>query len=74
MGYHVQQAIVFASLWIRYLNPWTQYFAVWLAGGDSVTVDDSHNIFNMDCLASVSFLQLILHRLTNISIVLAIYD
>jgi len=62
MGYHVQQAIVFASLWIRSLNPWTQYFAVWLAGGDSVTVDDSYNIFNMDCLVSVSSLHFVFDK------------
>ncbi|KAF8968705.1 gulonolactone oxidase Lgo1 [Flammula alnicola] len=49
LGYHVIQFLLFIARYITVLNLWIGTFACWLVKGDTVGVDDSYNIFNVDC-------------------------
>ncbi|KIM41903.1 hypothetical protein M413DRAFT_445112 [Hebeloma cylindrosporum] len=49
LGHHVVQMLLFNARYFLPLNTWVANFACWLVDGDSVGVDDSHKIFNVDC-------------------------
>jgi len=41
--------LLFIARYFLPLNTWIANFACWLVDGDSVGVDDSYKIFNVDC-------------------------
>jgi L-gulonolactone oxidase len=49
IGFHVLQFLLFLSLWLPDLVLLIGRLKVWLIGGKSVRIDDSHKVFNMDC-------------------------
>ncbi|PPQ68980.1 hypothetical protein CVT25_009165 [Psilocybe cyanescens] len=49
MGYHVVQLFLFLGRYFLFLNTWVANFACWLSSGDTVGIDDSYKIFNVDC-------------------------
>ena len=53
MGHHVIQMLLFIARYFLPLNTWIADFACWLVNGDSVGVDDSYKIFNVDCRVSL---------------------
>ena len=58
MGYHVIQFLLFLGRYFLFLNTYVANFACWLASGDSMGIDDSYKIFNVDC--RVSFCEIII--------------
>ncbi|KAF8904784.1 gulonolactone oxidase Lgo1 [Gymnopilus junonius] len=48
-GFHAIQFLLFIGRYFSFVNTWTGKFACWLASGDSIGVDDSYKIFNVDC-------------------------
>ena len=53
MGYHVIQFLLFVGRYFLFLNTYVANFACWLASGDSLGIDDSYRIFNVDCRVSL---------------------
>jgi len=49
MGYHVIQILLFFGRYFLFLNTYIANFACWLASGDSLGIDVSYRIFNVDC-------------------------
>ncbi|KAF9558516.1 gulonolactone oxidase Lgo1 [Agrocybe pediades] len=49
IGYHIIQLLLFLGRYVSVLNTWTANLAWWLVSKDSVGVNDSHKIFNVDC-------------------------
>lgn len=49
VGYHLLQFLLFLSLWLPDLVFSVGRLKVWLVGGESVRIDDSHKVFNLDC-------------------------
>ncbi|KDR74082.1 hypothetical protein GALMADRAFT_250832 [Galerina marginata CBS 339.88] len=49
MGHHVLQFLLFLGRYFMFLNRWIANFACWLLSGDTIGVDDSYKIFNVDC-------------------------
>ncbi|KAF8154009.1 gulonolactone oxidase Lgo1 [Crassisporium funariophilum] len=49
MGHHVIQFLLFLGRYFLFLNTWISSFASWLVSGDTVGINDSHKIFNVDC-------------------------
>ncbi|KAF9264584.1 gulonolactone oxidase Lgo1 [Marasmius fiardii PR-910] len=49
-GYHVVQFMLFLGLFWPYMTSLSSRFASWLASADAKEIDDSHRIFNFDCL------------------------
>ncbi|KDQ54563.1 hypothetical protein JAAARDRAFT_38243 [Jaapia argillacea MUCL 33604] len=49
IGFHFVQFLLFVGRYILSLNIWTGRFAAWLMSQDTIAVDDSHRLFNMDC-------------------------
>ncbi|KAH9033110.1 L-gulonolactone/D-arabinono-1,4-lactone oxidase [Lactarius pseudohatsudake] len=49
MGYHVIQFLLFLGLFIPRFNIWIGWFSSWLVRDKTVSVDDSLNVFNIDC-------------------------
>ncbi|KAH9922306.1 L-gulonolactone/D-arabinono-1,4-lactone oxidase [Epithele typhae] len=49
VGFHFLQLILFFGRYIGFFNTLYGRISVWLMGGPSVSVDDSHKIFNLDC-------------------------
>ena len=45
--------LLFIARYFLPLNTWIANFACWLVDGDSVGVNDSHKIFNVDCRVSL---------------------
>ena len=56
MGYHVIQFLLFLGRYFLFLNTYVANFACWLASGDSLGIDDSYRIFNVDCRVSLRYL------------------
>jgi hypothetical protein len=54
MGAHLVQLLLFVARYFLFVNIWVGRFAAWLVREKTVTVDDSHRIFNIDCRVSVS--------------------
>ncbi|KAF9048042.1 gulonolactone oxidase Lgo1 [Hymenopellis radicata] len=50
MAFHVLQLILFIGRYISAVTNFAGHFICWLGGPRSVRVDDSHRIFNLDCL------------------------
>lgn len=50
LGYHVTQFLLFVSRYVRSFTPYVGKWAWSLAKPSSVVVDDSHKVFNFDCL------------------------
>jgi hypothetical protein len=55
MGYHVIQFLLFLGRYFLFLNTYVANFACWLASGDSLGIDDSYRIFNVDCRVSLRY-------------------
>jgi L-gulonolactone oxidase len=53
MGYHVIQFLLFLGRYFLFLNTYVANFTCWLASGDSLGIDDSYRIFNIDCRVSL---------------------
>lgn len=53
MGYHVIQFLLFLGRYFLFLNTYVANFACWLASGDSMGIDDSYRIFNVNCRVSL---------------------
>ncbi|KAI0776828.1 L-gulonolactone/D-arabinono-1,4-lactone oxidase [Trametes elegans] len=49
VGFHFLQLLLFLGRYLPDLNIWTARFAAWLVRDKTVTVDDSHRVFNIDC-------------------------
>lgn len=49
MGHHVIQFLLFLGLFIPRFNIWTGWFSSWLVRDKTISVDDSLNLFNLDC-------------------------
>ncbi|KAI0830142.1 L-gulonolactone/D-arabinono-1,4-lactone oxidase [Trametes gibbosa] len=49
LGYHVLQFFLFVGRYIPSFNLWIGRFMAWLVRDRTVTVDDSHRVFNIDC-------------------------
>ncbi|KAI8972568.1 L-gulonolactone/D-arabinono-1,4-lactone oxidase [Trametes punicea] len=49
VGYHLLQFLLFLARYVPILNIWTGRFMAWLVRNRTVTVDDSHRVFNIDC-------------------------
>ncbi|KAG7087570.1 hypothetical protein E1B28_013525 [Marasmius oreades] len=49
-GYHVVHFMLFLGLFWPYMSSLASRFASWLASADAMEIDDSHRIFNFDCL------------------------
>jgi hypothetical protein len=49
IGYHVIQFFLFLGLFIPRFNIWTGWFSSWLIRDKTISVDDSLNVFNIDC-------------------------
>jgi len=49
VGYHVIQMLLFIGIWFRAFNNWAVLLASWLIVSGPSRVDDSHNVFNLDC-------------------------
>lgn len=52
MGYHVLQFLLFVGIFVPSLNLSIGRFTSWLIRKPTVTVDDSLNVFNIDCKVS----------------------
>ncbi len=50
MAFHVLQLILFIGRYVSAVTNFAGHFICWLGGPRSVKVDDSHRIFNLDCL------------------------
>ncbi|KAF9054274.1 gulonolactone oxidase Lgo1 [Panaeolus papilionaceus] len=48
-GYHIVQLLLFLGRYLPAVTIWTSNLACWLSTGDSVGIDDSYKIFNVDC-------------------------
>lgn len=53
MGHHVIQFLLFIARYFLFLNTYVANFASWLVSGDSLGIDDSYRIFNVDCRVSL---------------------
>lgn len=51
--------MLFIGRFFLVVNTWTAVFAEWLIRGETIGVDESHRIFNVDCRVSVA------HRFMN---------
>ncbi|KAI0651302.1 L-gulonolactone/D-arabinono-1,4-lactone oxidase [Trametes meyenii] len=49
VGYHLLQFFLFVGRYVPDFNLWTGRFAAWLIRDRTVTVDDSHRVYNIDC-------------------------
>ncbi|KAL1938959.1 hypothetical protein VTO73DRAFT_11112 [Trametes versicolor] len=49
VGFHLLQFLLFIARYIPALNLWIGRFMAWLVRDRTVTVDDSHRVFNIDC-------------------------
>ncbi|KNZ71577.1 L-gulonolactone oxidase [Termitomyces sp. J132] len=49
LGYHVTQLFLFVARYFLFLNTWISHYTCWLIEKQTVGVDDSHRIFNVDC-------------------------
>jgi len=49
IGYHVIQWLLFLGIFIPPLNIWIGRFSSWLVRDKTLSVDDSLNVFNIDC-------------------------
>ncbi|KAF9529067.1 gulonolactone oxidase Lgo1 [Crepidotus variabilis] len=49
LGHHVVQILLFIARYISNLNSWVANFACWLVSAETVGIDDSLKIFNVDC-------------------------
>ncbi|THH09898.1 hypothetical protein EW146_g8541 [Bondarzewia mesenterica] len=49
IGFHVVQFLLFLGRYILPLNIWIGKFTSWLVKDKTISVDDSLNIFNLDC-------------------------
>jgi L-gulonolactone oxidase len=49
VGYHVVQLLLFVGILMPWFNLWVARFTAWLVNERTETVDDSLNVFNMDC-------------------------
>lgn len=52
VGYHVIQLLLFIGRYFLFVNTWAARLAEWLISGDTVGVDVSHRIFNVECRVS----------------------
>ncbi|KAH6911962.1 D-arabinono-1,4-lactone oxidase-domain-containing protein [Coprinopsis sp. MPI-PUGE-AT-0042] len=50
LGHHLVQFMLFLGRWFQSLNPMICRFVCWMGREKSIGVDDSHRIFNIDCL------------------------
>ncbi|KIY62876.1 gulonolactone oxidase Lgo1 [Cylindrobasidium torrendii FP15055 ss-10] len=50
LGFHVLQILLFVGRYIPSVTNLAGYFLCWLTGERSVRVDESHRVFNLDCL------------------------
>ena len=65
MGYHVIQFLLFLGLFIPRCNIWTGWLSSWLVRDKTISVDDSLNVFNIDCkVLPLSYVSLHLRMLT----------
>ncbi|KAF5329244.1 hypothetical protein D9619_009035 [Psilocybe cf. subviscida] len=48
-GYHVVQLLLYLGRYYSPIITWTGNFACWLSNAESERVNDSHNIFNVNC-------------------------
>lgn len=55
MGHHVIQFLLFLGRYCLFLNTYIANFACWLVSGDSLGIDDSYKIFNVDCRVSLRY-------------------
>jgi len=49
VGYHVIQLLLFLGILIPHLNIWIGRLSSWLVRDKAISVDDSLNVFNIDC-------------------------
>jgi len=49
IGYHVIQLLLFLGIFIPPLNVWIGRFSSWLIRDKTISIDDSLNVFNIDC-------------------------
>jgi L-gulonolactone oxidase len=49
IGYHVIQFLLFLGIFVPRLNVWIGRFSSWLVRDKTVSIDDSLNLFNIDC-------------------------
>ncbi|KAI9512147.1 L-gulonolactone/D-arabinono-1,4-lactone oxidase [Russula earlei] len=49
VGYHLLQFLIFLGIFIPRLNIWIGQFSSWLFTDKTLSVDDSLNVFNIDC-------------------------
>lgn len=49
MGHHVIQFLLFLGIFISRLNIWVGWVSSWLVRDKTVSIDDSLNVFNIDC-------------------------
>ncbi|KAI0052500.1 L-gulonolactone/D-arabinono-1,4-lactone oxidase [Auriscalpium vulgare] len=49
IGYHLLQFLLFVGLFLPSFNLWVGRFTAWLVRDDTVAVDNSLDIFNIDC-------------------------
>ncbi|KAI0632860.1 L-gulonolactone/D-arabinono-1,4-lactone oxidase [Trametes polyzona] len=49
LGYHVLQFFLFIGRYVPSFNLWIGRFMAWLVRDRTVTIDDSHRVFNIDC-------------------------
>ncbi|KAI0289644.1 L-gulonolactone/D-arabinono-1,4-lactone oxidase [Russula brevipes] len=49
IGYHVIQFLLFLGIFVPRLNVWIGLFSSWLVRDKTVSIDDSLNLFNIDC-------------------------
>lgn len=64
MGYHVIQFLLFLGRYFLFLNTYVANLACWLVSGDSLGIDDSFKIFNVDCRVSLRYWQSTLNLTT----------
>lgn len=76
------QFFLFIGRFFLVVNTWTAIFAEWITRGETIGVDDSHQIFNVDCrvrhrpfnLISLLIDIIDAHRISFVCLVPAIYD
>ncbi|KAJ7584840.1 D-arabinono-1,4-lactone oxidase-domain-containing protein [Mycena floridula] len=49
MGFHAVQLMLFLGRFLPTINTWTTRFACWLVSTPTIGVDNSYNIFNVEC-------------------------
>lgn len=53
LGFYVLEFVLFVGRFFSSANNFAGLLFCWLSGSKSVRVDDSHRVFNLDCLVSI---------------------